>query len=68
MADAARICTFRIVQEAINNVIRHAEAAKVDVALEYADEAVRVVVRDVQPGTPAASPAAESSENDGAER
>ncbi|HET6847083.1 MAG TPA: sensor histidine kinase [Anaerolineales bacterium] len=46
MADAARICTFRIVQEALNNVIRHAEAARVDVALEYADDSVRVVVRD----------------------
>jgi signal transduction histidine kinase len=46
MADATRICTFRIVQEAVNNVIRHAEAAKVDVALEYAHDAVRVIVRD----------------------
>lgn len=44
--DAARICTFRIVQEALNNVIRHAEARSVHIALEYTDNSVRVAVRD----------------------
>jgi signal transduction histidine kinase len=46
LADVARIATFRIVQEALNNAIRHAEANSVDIALHYADHAVRVSVRD----------------------
>ncbi len=44
--DAARICTFRIVQEALNNVIRHAEASKVHIALEYTGQGVHVAVQD----------------------
>ncbi len=46
LGDAARICTFRIVQEALNNVIRHAEASKVHIALEYTGEGVHVAVQD----------------------
>lgn len=46
LADAARICTFRIVQEALNNVIRHAEARSVHIALDYAERGVHLSVRD----------------------
>jgi signal transduction histidine kinase len=46
MADAARICTFRIVQEALNNVMRHAEAGKVHISLDYAEPGVHVVIQD----------------------
>ncbi|HEY5901311.1 MAG TPA: sensor histidine kinase, partial [Anaerolineales bacterium] len=46
IADAARICTFRIVQEALNNVIRHAEAHNVDIALAYTEAGVHVSVQD----------------------
>jgi two-component system sensor histidine kinase DegS len=46
MADAARVCTFRIVQEALNNVIRHAEAQNVRIALDYTEGGVHVAVRD----------------------
>jgi len=46
MADAARICTFRIVQEALNNVIRHAEARNVHIVLDYSERGVHLTVRD----------------------
>lgn len=37
---------FRIVQEALNNVMRHAEASQVVVGVEFGDNRVRVDVRD----------------------
>ena len=46
IAEAARICTFRIVQEALNNVIRHAEARSVVISLDYTERGVHVAVRD----------------------
>ena len=46
IADAAKIATFRIVQEALNNVIRHAEARHSKIALDFADEGVHVTVSD----------------------
>jgi signal transduction histidine kinase len=46
LADAARICTFRIVQEALNNIIRHAEARSVHIALDYTDDGVHLKVKD----------------------
>jgi signal transduction histidine kinase len=52
-ADAARrlpadveLALFRIVQEAVTNVVRHAAASSVEVALTIDDAAVSVVVRD----------------------
>jgi len=46
MADVARVATFRIVQEALNNVIRHAEAKNVHIALDYSERGVHVAVQD----------------------
>jgi signal transduction histidine kinase len=46
ISDAARICTFRIVQEALNNVVRHAEARNVRIVLEYTDRGVHLTVKD----------------------
>jgi signal transduction histidine kinase len=46
LPDAARIATFRIVQEALNNVIRHAEARTVHIALDYDETGVHLSVRD----------------------
>jgi signal transduction histidine kinase len=37
---------YRIVQEALNNVVKHANAQNVSVSLEFANEHVRVRVRD----------------------
>jgi len=48
------LCAYRILQEALTNVRRHAPGAAVEVQLEYAPDAVRLRVRDHGPG--AASP------------
>ncbi len=39
-------CSFRLVQEALTNVVRHAHATRVDVELEVVGEELRIVVRD----------------------
>ncbi len=44
--EAAKIATFRIIQEALNNVIKHAEAKNVKVELDFEEKGMRVNVRD----------------------
>jgi signal transduction histidine kinase len=44
--DAVKITIFRIIQEALNNIIKHAEASQVNVGLKYEERAARIVVRD----------------------
>lgn len=44
--DAVKITIFRIVQEALNNAIKHANAAVVNVHVEYRDKDVHILVRD----------------------
>ncbi len=44
--DTAKIATFRIIQEALNNVVRHAEAKNVGVSLSFEEKGVHVSVRD----------------------
>ncbi len=44
--DAAKIATFRIVQEALNNIIKHAEAKNVFIDLTFEDKGMRLKVRD----------------------
>jgi signal transduction histidine kinase len=46
IAEPAKIAMFRIVQEALNNVTRHAEARNAGISLEFAEKGVRVVIRD----------------------
>ena len=47
------LSAYRIVQEALTNVIRHAGPARATVTLSYADAAVTLVVDDDGPGRPA---------------
>jgi signal transduction histidine kinase len=47
------LAAYRIIQEALTNARRHAPGSAVDVELEYADDALRVRVRDNGPGGPA---------------
>ncbi|MFB3738451.1 MAG: response regulator [Candidatus Velamenicoccus archaeovorus] len=48
-----RIIAYRIVQEALTNVRKHARARRVRVSLSAADEGLRVVVKDDGVGLPA---------------
>jgi signal transduction histidine kinase len=53
---AVDVSVYRIVQEALTNVLKHADAAQVDVAIGCADEAVTIEVTDdgtEQPADPA---------------
>ncbi|MFI0479430.1 sensor histidine kinase [Actinomadura sp. 9N215] len=47
------LAAFRIVQEALTNARRHAPGAAVDVEVEYAEDALRLRIRDNGPGPPA---------------
>ena len=37
---------FRVIQEALENVRKHAETTRVDILLERADQSIRMEVRD----------------------
>jgi len=43
---AVKIALFRIAQEALTNVVKHAQAKRVQLVLTYADESVIVQVSD----------------------
>jgi signal transduction histidine kinase len=51
LAPGVDLCAYRILQEALTNVRRHAAGADVDVGVEYATDALRLRVRDHGPGT-----------------
>jgi signal transduction histidine kinase len=44
--EAVRITIFRIIQEALNNIIKHSQASHVDVSLEYKEKTARIRIRD----------------------
>jgi signal transduction histidine kinase len=44
--DASKIAIFRIIQEALNNVIKHANASEVDVFLRFRENDIHILVRD----------------------
>jgi signal transduction histidine kinase len=44
--DAVRLSAYRVVEEALGNVARHAAAARAEIAVGVADAAVQVSVRD----------------------
>jgi signal transduction histidine kinase len=46
LPDEHKTCIYRLVQEAVNNAVRHANAAAVQVGLRREDQSVRVEVRD----------------------
>jgi signal transduction histidine kinase len=48
-------CAFRIIQEAITNVVRHAGTNHCQVTISYQDRALAIEVTDDGPGTAAAS-------------
>jgi signal transduction histidine kinase len=46
MDDAAKITIFRIIQESLNNIIKHSQAEHVNIHLQYEPSKVRIYVRD----------------------
>jgi signal transduction histidine kinase len=46
LPDPVKVCVYRLVQEAVNNVQRHAKAKKAVVDLEQAGDVVRVKITD----------------------
>ncbi len=50
------LCAYRILQEALTNVRRHAPGAAVEVELEYRPDTLRLRVRDHGPGPAAEDP------------
>ncbi|MFF5111332.1 sensor histidine kinase [Streptosporangium sp. NPDC000509] len=56
LPDETREALFRVAQEGLTNVLKHAQANRADVVLDYADAAVRLAVRDDGAGS-ASTPA-----------
>ena len=50
LPDAVELVAYRVVQEALTNVRRHADGAAVEVSLDYTPTLLRVAVRDHGPG------------------
>ena len=48
----ARLAVYRTAQEALTNVLRHSAAQRVEIRLEYEEDATRLVVQDHGPGAP----------------
>ena len=46
LSDAATICLYRVLQEALTNVVKHAQASEVEVILSRDGEEVRLTVAD----------------------
>jgi two-component system sensor histidine kinase DegS len=44
--EAVRITIFRIIQESLNNIVKHAQASHVEVSLEFREKSARIRVRD----------------------
>jgi len=52
ISEEVGLCLYRVMQEALNNIERHSEAAQVDVALVMGPEEIRLSVRDNGKGFP----------------
>lgn len=51
LSDAVNICIYRVLQEALTNVAKHAQATAVEVKLLADDQSVRLIVKDNGLGT-----------------
>ena len=55
LSPAVEVCAYRIVQEALTNVLQHAGPAHAAVTVDCADDAVTIEVTDDGRGNPAAA-------------
>ncbi len=53
LGSEARLALYRVAQEALTNVIRHARAERVELRLVYGPSTARLTVEDFAPATPA---------------
>jgi signal transduction histidine kinase len=53
---AVDVSAYRIIQEALTNVLKHAGSAHAEVSIGYVDDAVTIEVSDDGPGAPEAGP------------
>ncbi|HEY3873477.1 MAG TPA: histidine kinase [Actinocrinis sp.] len=60
----ARLALYRVAQEALTNIVKHADAERVEVRLDYADERVSLTIEDFADDRRAPEPAAESGADD----
>ena len=58
MPERAAISVFRIVQEALNNVVRHADATRVEIEFSQQDDVLELSIQDNGHGWSGAPPAA----------
>jgi signal transduction histidine kinase len=47
------LSAYRIIQEALTNVVKHAQASRCDVLLDYGDDELRIEITDSGAGVPA---------------
>ncbi len=58
MSSETRLALYRVAQEALTNIGKHARPGKVEVTLTYQPEAISLVVEDIRAGdAPEAAPA-----------
>ncbi len=65
---AVNVSVYRIVQEALTNVLKHAGPARAEVTVGCADSAVTIEVTDDGPGNPAPPAVKGQGQGDGRER
>ena len=65
LSETKEIILFRILQEAVNNILRHASAGKVDISLEYDQLALKLSIRDYGKGFLVAEQSADSNHSNG---
>jgi signal transduction histidine kinase len=46
LEESVKIAIFRIIQEALNNIIKHSQSSRVNILLEYREEDAHILVRD----------------------
>ncbi len=46
LPDLTEVCAYRVVQESLTNVVRHAEAHAVTISMQYGEDALTITIQD----------------------